>query len=485
VRTPDEFLAGLDDDRVVYYEGRRVDDLVTHPVLSVCAQHASRAFGPAPGGVDESDWVAGGGSGYYRIPQSTDDLLARARVIEGETRSHLAQFNIVKAVGSDAMCALSSLRGELEGARDYDARANIDAFIERVRRDDLATVLAQTDPRGDRSRRPGQQSNPNAHLRVVETRSDGIVVRGAKLHTTSTPFADEVIVLPTRALQPGEEDFAVAFSIAAATPGLIMICRPVRERLHPFDNPVSARAFEIETTTIFDDVFVPWDRLFLNGGTAQAGLLARTFATYHRFTGLSYKPPLADYLLGVASVIARDNGVRGKALVDTKLAEIVNYVSIIRGCRTASAVECVTWPGGEAMPNPVLVNAGKHYFAANFHRVAELAQDIAGGLTVTAPAASDFQNPELRGHLDAVLRGEVLSAPERVAVFNVLRDLTASELGGYNYVASLHGEGSLSAQLLTALGDYDVAACEAEVMEAARAAVAWAGLAESEPAGVL
>jgi aromatic ring hydroxylase len=487
VRTREAFLAGLWDDRIVYYEGERVDDVVTHPVLSVCAQHASRAFGEAPSGVEQSDWIVTDGdrqsSGYYRIPHSTEDLLARARVIEGETRSHLAQFNIVKAVGSDAMCALSALRDELDGAAEYDAASNIDSFIERVRDEDLATVLAQTDPRGDRSLRPGDQSNQNAYLRVVETRPDGIVVRGAKLHTTSTPFADEVIVLPTRALQEGEEEFAVSFAIPVATPGLLAICRPVRERLDRFDNPVSASAFEIETTTIFDDVLVPWDRVFLHGRTGHAGRLARTFATYHRFTGLSYKPPLADYLLGVASLIARDNGLRGRAIVDSKLAEIVNYVSVIRGCRTASAVECVSWPSGEVMPNPVLVNAGKHYFAANFHRIAELAQDIAGGLTVTAPAAADFKNQDLRAHLDVALAGETLSAVERVAVFNVLRDLTASELGGYNYVASLHGEGSLSAQLLTALSDYDVAACEAEVLHAARSAVVAAGLAGESTAG--
>jgi len=475
VRSQDEYLAGLQDGRTVYYQGEPVIDLTAHPVLSTCAGHAAKAFGPAPTGVADTDWTAVGAHGahsaYYRVPRSPEELLARARLIEGETASHLGQFNIVKAVGSDAMCALSALRHELEGQDGFDARANIEAFINRVQSEDLATVMAQTDARGDRSKRPGQQQNPNAYLRVVEERAEGVVVRGAKLHTTSTPYADEVIVFPTRAMRDGEEPFAIAFSIPAATKGIIMICRPVRESLDVFDNPISSRAFEIETTTIFDDVLVPWDRIFLHRQPSKAGLMARTFATYHRFTGLSYKPPLADLLIGVASVLARDNGVRGKAVVDTKLAEIINYVSVIRGCRTASAVDCVYWPDGEAMPAPVMTNAGKYFFAANFHNIAQLAQDIAGGLTVTAPARADFANPALRPHLDNVLRGETLDAAMRVVVFNILRDLTASELGGYNYVASLHGEGSMSAQLLAALGDYDVGVCEEMVLGIAQSAI--------------
>jgi aromatic ring hydroxylase len=489
VRTSDEFLAGIQDDRTVYYHGERVTDLVGHPVLGICARHAALAFGPAPAGVAEADWAVADGAGgvssaYYRIPKSTDDLLARARLIEGETRSHLGQFNIVKAVGSDAIFALSSLRSTLEGQDGFDAPANIESFIDRVRRDDLATVLAQTDARGDRSRRPGQQTNENAYLRIVDRRSDGVVVRGSKLHTTSTPFADELIVLPTRALGPGEENFAIAFAIPLDTPGLIMSCRPVREALDPFDNPVSAHAFEIETTTIFDDVLVPWDRVFLAGKAEVAGLVARTFATFHRFTGLSYKPPIADLMLGVASLIVRDNGLSGKAVVDSKLAEMVNYVSVIRGCRTAAAVECSYWPGGEAMPNAVLVNAGKHYFAANFHYVAQLAQDVTGGLTVTAPAGTDFANPELRPHLDAALRGEEFDAAARVALFNILRDLTASELAGWNYVAALHGEGSLSAQLLTALGDYDLASVQTQALEIMQAGLDAAGLSPTQIASV-
>lgn len=487
MRSSAEYLGGLKDNRVVYYYGERVEDLIGHPVLGVCAAHAARGFGAAPEGVSDADWTANSGgkaiSGYYRIPRSTSDLLARARLIEGETRSHLGQFNIVKAVGSDAMCALSSLRGELGGQKGFDAVANIDSFIDHVQRNDLATVLAQTDPRGDRGRRPAAQKHKSAYLRIVERRADGVVVRGAKLHTTSTPFADELIVLPTRALEDSEEDFAIAFTTPLNAPGLIMICRPVRERLDPFDNPVSSRAFEIETTTVFDNVFVPWERIFLAGNVNAAGQLARTFATFHRFTGLSYKPPLADLLLGVASLIARDNGIRGKAIVDAKLAEIVNYVSVIRGCRTASAVECSIWPGGEAMPNAVLVNAGKHYFAANFHHISKLAQDVAGGLTVTAPAARDFANPELRPHLDDVLRGQTFDAATRVALFNVLRDLTASELGGYNYVASLHGEGSLSAQLLTAIGDYGVSAAEQEALAIATSGMKLAGLDGALPCG--
>lgn len=468
MRTRANYLASLQDGRDIRYKGTAVSALAEHPALGVCVGHAATAFGDAPSGVAQDDWIVNENgrefSGYYAIPRRAEDLLRRARLIEGHTRSQHAQFNIIKAVGSDALCALSALRSDLDTQTGpVRAGAAIDEFTRRCQDDDLATVVAQTDPKGDRALRPGQQRNQSAYLRVVDRTSDGLVVRGAKVHTTSAPVADEIIVLPTRAMVPGEEDYAVSFAIPTNARGLRMICRPVREELDPFDNPVSSRAYETECTTLFDDVLVPWDRVFLDGDVAQAGDLARTFATFHRFTGLSYKPPLAELLLGTVSWIVRDNGLDRKATVRGKLAEMLNYVVLIKAARTASAINGRLLPSGGFMPDPVLTNAGKHFFASNFHRLCQLTHDLAGGLAVTAPSVFDLADPQDGPWLEDVFEGATGDARRRIVAFNIVRDLTASELGGYNYVASLHGEGSMSAQLLASMEDFDMAAVESQM----------------------
>lgn len=459
MRTPEQYLATLTDGRDVRYMGESVTDLAAHPALGVCVSHALSAYASPPEGLGD-EWTVTDGdreySAFYRIPRSAEDLLRRARVIEGLTAQQWAQFNIIKVVGSDALFALATLRDRLAAGTGARAAGDaVDAYVRRCQDDDIATAAALTDPKGDRSLRPGEQAGRMAYLRIVERNDRGIVVRGAKLHTTSAPVVDELVVLPTRAMAPNEQDYAVSFAVPTNAPGLRMICRPVRESLDSFDNPISSRAYETETTTIFDDVFVPWDRVFLAGDTELAGELARTFATFHRFTGLSYKPPLAELLLATTEWIARDHGLDRKPAIRARLAELVNYIALIRAARTASAVDGRLNEGGVFMPDPVQTNAGKHFFASNFHRLAGIVHDIAGALVVTGPSVEDFLDEYDGPWLERVLQGAHDDAVRRVLAFNIVRDLTAGELGGYNYLASIHGEGSMNAQLLSAMEEFD------------------------------
>jgi 4-hydroxybutyryl-CoA dehydratase / vinylacetyl-CoA-Delta-isomerase len=461
MRTGEEFLASLTDGRYVQYKGEQVRDIAAHPALSVCVNHALSAYGPTPRGLSDADWIVqqqgGPCSVFYAVPRVPADLLRRAAAIEALTAQQWGQFNIIKVVGSDVLFALVSLRDRLaaDGTAPGAAEA-VDGLLHRCQISDIATAAAVTDAKGNRSLRPGQQRGGAAYLRIVDRDAKGIVVRGVKLHTTSAPVADELVVLPTRAMAAGEEDFAVSFAVPTNAPGLRMLCRPVREELDPFDNPVSARAFEIETTTIFDNVFVPWERVFLAGACDLAGELARRFATFHRFTGLSYKPPLAELLLAATRWIVADNGLANKSELAHKLAEIINYITVIKSTRTASAVTGRLIDGGVFCPDPVATNAGKFYFASRFHDIAGLCQELAGGLMVTAPSVADLRSADA-AWLSAAFDGACHDSHRRLIAMNILRDLTAGELGGYNYVAALHGEGSLGAQLTAALHEYDFA----------------------------
>ena len=290
---------------------------------------------------------------------------------------------------------------------------------------------------------------------MVERRPDGIVVRGAKAHTTNAVYADEIIVLPTRALGREDADWAVAFAVPAATRGVRMLASPRGfSATSVFDNPLSARYQTVESLTVFEDVFVPMERVFLLGQWQAAGLLAKTFVEFHRFTAISYKPPLLELLVGAAALLADYNGIAGAGHVRDKLVALVMYLETVRGLTHAAAVECQA-KDGIAVPHVIYTNAAKHYFAAHYHEAVRAVQDIAGGLVVTAPVEEDWNAPETRAVMERYLVGAV-GAEERLRAMNLVRDMTASDLGGYLEVLAIHAEGSLEAQKLTILADVDL-----------------------------
>lgn len=463
LRTPQAYLDGLRDGRVVYFRGERVDDVTAHPVLGLGAAHTALDFHLAEDPayrdlvvVDDPDSGAPI-SRYFQIPRTAADLLQRSTLIETVTRAGDTFVPLVKEIGTDALFALMIVTAEL-------ARSGA-PYLQRVRRfhghcrdGDLTMAGAQTDVKGDRSLRPHQQPNPDAYVRVVAERPDGIVVRGAKAHTTNAVFADEIIALPTRAMGPEDRAYAVAFAVPANTPGVRFIASPRGfGATNAFDNPLSAPRKTVESLTIFDDVFVPWERVFLNGEWAAAGLLAKTFVEFHRFTAISYKPPQIELLLGAAALMAEYNGIAGAGHVRDKLAQLVMYLETVRGLTLAAAQQCRVREG-IAVPDVALTNAAKYYFAWHYHEMARAVQDIAGGLVVTGPLAEDWQNPEVRADMERFLGGaRGTGAEERLRAINLVRDLTASDLGGYLEVLAIHAEGSLETQKLTVLMDVDLA----------------------------
>lgn len=469
VRSRAEYLAGLRDQRLVYYGGERVKDVTTHPALSLAAAHGATVFQYAAESPSLFTYEAEDAercSAYFKIPRTAQDLLKRAALIEETTRRCRSTFNIIKAVGTDALNAFHVVAARMDralGARYLD---RVRAYHRHCAAGDLAMALAQTDVKGDRSLRPHEQPNADAFVRIVERRADGIVVRGAKAHTTMAPVVDELIVIPTRAMTQADREYAVAFAVRPDAPGVKMVCRTIGDRERSeFDAPVSRRNVEIESLTLFDNVFVPWDRVFLAGEWEWAGALATTFAQFHRFTGVAYKPPIGDLFVGCAQLVAEWNGVAGASHVREKITRLIQYTETIRACGKAAAVDC-QMVEGIALPDPVFTNIGKHHFASQFHEAVRLLQDLAGGLAITAPSERDYLNPEVKADLDRYLAGaKRVPAEWRLRLFHLIRDLTASDFGGYNLVVTLHGEGSLQTQLLTTYREYDLERPKALVRE--------------------
>jgi aromatic ring hydroxylase len=460
VRSAEEYLSGLRDGREVWYRGERIADVVDHPELGIVSRHAALDFAFA----DEHPelGVTNGCATYYHVPRNGPDLRRRSSLIEAATGYGKTLVLLIKEIGTDAIFALHRV------TRGTPWEDNVLAFHEHCRDGDLALAVAQTDVKGDRAKPPAGQPDPDAYVRVVERRGDGVVVRGAKVHTSYTPQADELIVIPTRALAEGEEDWAIAFALPVATPGVKLFCSDfLHADTDPWTRPVSSSHRMIETLTVFDDVFVPNERIFLDGDTRRAGQLALTFVEYHRFTAVSYKLPLVDCLVGLAAALAEANGIQRASHVRDKLIHLIGYAETVRGLAHLAAERFgVDESTGIAYPDPLTTNLAKWQFARGYAEAVEQVIDIAGGLLVTGPAGADWRSDEVRPYLEKYLAAAVPAA-ERLALMNLASDLLAREYAGYQAVLAIHAEGSLEAEKLMIARAYDASRAVAYARELA------------------
>jgi len=294
-------------------------------------------------------------------------------------------------------------------------------------------------------------------LRVVERRADGIVVRGCKAHNTIAPYADEIIVVPTRFLTEEEADWAVAFAVPADTKGVRLVCRPTAFRpRQKLDAPI-AHYGDVESFTIFDDVFVPWERVFLCGEREFGGPLALLFALYHRHSYTGCKPAGTDVLMGMAALAAEYNGIAGADHVQHKLAEMIGVAELVYAAGIAAAVRGQPMRSGTFIPDVVFANVGRRHAGEHIYREFEIVADIAGGLAATLPLEGDYLSDEngalIRKYL---MRNPAISAEDQYRCFRLISDAICSSMGGVAQIAGLHGGGSPVMESITLLKAYDV-----------------------------
>jgi 4-hydroxybutyryl-CoA dehydratase/vinylacetyl-CoA-Delta-isomerase len=268
-----------------------------------------------------------------------------------------------------------------------------------------------------------------------------------------------------------DKDYAVAFAIPVDTKGLKQVGRPFKSHISPLEFP-NSRPIRVHTDSliIFDDVLVPWERVFMCGEWKSAAALVYNFALLHRRTGCAYRIPMSEQFLGVAQAIAEYNGVAKAPQVREKITELVIYLEVLRSLSRAACLDYVTH-SGIAVPNPVSTNIAKFHFANEYHKVVKIVQDLAGGLLVTAPTYKDFQVPEIQGDIQKYLEAKAgIPTETRLRMFDLIRRLTGAD----RETIALHGEGSLQAQRMTILAEArrTIAECremveeQAEVIEA-------------------
>lgn len=465
IRTAEAYLSGLRDGREVYYRGQKIEDILTHPILSVAANHNAAIFRLAQDPAIKKELVAESAllkepvCRFYLPPKSKEELLERSRLIDLTTKRSLAIFNICKVIGSDALFALSSVTKALDSQKGTEFFGRVEKFHQRVLKEDLTTATAQTDVKGDRGKRPSAQKDPDLYVRVKERKSDGIVVSGAKAHITQAPLADEVFVIPSRSLNAQDLDYALAFAVKPSTKGLKMICRPLLER-EPLKDPMEGpRVYGhalVEALIVFEDVFIPNERVFLLDEPEAASRLALQFALWHRFSAVSYRSSMADAIVAMAVEIARANGTLDKSHIRRNIVNLIQFAEIQRMAAKLAAYEGVLDRAtGIVCPNPLDVNVGKLYSNARYLDAIQSLIDCAGGLAATAPSVEDFKNPALKPLVLKYLQGNPEVSPERrFRVFLLIRELV-SLMGGPESVTMVHAEGSVEASVIELMRTYD------------------------------
>ena len=247
---------------------------------------------------------------FTHIHRSTEDLKNKVKMqrLLGQQTASCFQ----RCVGMDAFNSVYSTTYEVDQKYGTHYHENFKKFMLHVQGEDLTVDGAMTDPKGDRSKAPHAQEDPDLFLRVVERREDGIVVRGAKVHQTGILNSHEVIVMPTISMGPDDKDYAVSFAVPVDSKGIYMIIGrqscDTRKREGSKMDVGNAEFGGVEALTIFDDVFVPNERIFLNGETEFAGMLVERFAGYHRQSYGGCKVGVGDVLIGAAALAADYNG---------------------------------------------------------------------------------------------------------------------------------------------------------------------------------
>ena len=353
----------------------------------------------------------------------------------------------------DGMNALAQSCARLDderGATEY--RARFAAYLEHVQDNDLALGIAMTDAKGDRSLRPHEQPNPDTYVRIVERNAKGIVISGTKAIVTAAPYVHELLVMPCRNMTAEDADFAVCCAVPLDAPGITIVARPAGrpgDTLEHGAAPFSRKYGQSTGVVLFDQVLVPWERVFLAGEWQHSGRLTYDYATHHRQTCIAARAGFGDLLIGAGALMCEANGLDPDrhASLREPLVELIKIVEGFYACGVAASVYGARDPAsGTFMPEPVFANIGKLLMATQIYEMHRLAHEVSGGLIVALPGPDEDHNPATAARLADVLRANpAVPYDKRIEVARLLEDLTISHQGGWYSVISLHGGGSPAA----------------------------------------
>jgi 4-hydroxybutyryl-CoA dehydratase/vinylacetyl-CoA-Delta-isomerase len=387
---------------------------------------------------------------FAHLHQSTTDLMNKVKMQRLLGQKTAACFQ--RCVGMDAANAVYSTTYDTDKKHNTDYHERFKKYWTFIQENDYVVDGAMTDPKGNRGLSPSQQADKDLYLRVVERRADGVVVCGAKAHQTGIVNSHEVLVMPTISMREGDEDYAISFAVPTDAEGIYMIygrqsC-DTRKLEEGADIDLGNRRYGgHEALVVFDHVFVPNDRIFLNGETDCAGMLVERFAGYHRQSYGGCKVGVGDVLIGATALAAEYNGAQKASHVKDKLIEMTHLNETLYSCGIACSAEGFPTEAGNYQMDMLLANICKQNVTRFPYEIARLAQDVAGGIMVTMPSEADYRHPELKKVIDKYLAGvDGVPTESRMRVMRLIENLTLGTAAVGYLTESMHGAGSPQAQ---------------------------------------
>ncbi|MBU2536370.1 MAG: 4-hydroxyphenylacetate 3-hydroxylase N-terminal domain-containing protein [Chloroflexota bacterium] len=466
--TPEQFEESLKKQKPrVFMNGKRVADVLenrnTRTVVE--ANKASYAWALDPRYKDimtcYSPLVDEIVNRYTHVSASVDDLIKKAEA--GTFTAEMLGTCIYRCVGYDAFHALASTTWEMDRDLGTEYHPRFLEYLKTVQRQDLSAAGALTEPRGARSKKTLDWSDPYLSLKVVDKNKDGIVVRGAKINISGAYASHELVVLPQGAHAEGEEDYAIAFATPVDAKGITFVCqytpysaeREQADDLEELGNPLYGQR---ETSmVVFDNVFVPWERVFHCGEYPYSGKLVARFARTHRMTcGGTCKVGFMNQIIGASRLIQEYKGLEKAAHINEQLAEMVVLRETSRACGLEAARRGAEEPPGSGvfLPDELMGNVAKLNVCNAFWRVMALAGDIGGGLIVTLPSLKELKNPEVKNYVEEFYSfGSDEPTENIMKVTKLLQNWTA----GLHGVGTWHGAGPVQTQkiMLQRVINYD------------------------------
>jgi 4-hydroxybutyryl-CoA dehydratase/vinylacetyl-CoA-Delta-isomerase len=447
----------------IFYKGKRIEDVTKHPATAPHVRAAAMTYALASKekyrhlATATSHLTGNTISRFTHVHQGIEDLIKKIKLLRVLGQKTATCFQ--RCVGFDGINAVYSVAYEVDQKLGTDYLERFKNWLIRIQDENSMVVGAMTDPKGDRSKGPADQLDPDQYVHVVERRDDGVVIRGAKLHMTGAVNSHEILVMPTTALNEASKDYAIVCAIPIDDPGVTMIfgrqASDDRRDMSEWIDSGKPRFGAVggEAVIAFDDVFVPHERIFLDGETEFTGTIVYRFAAHHRANYGACKTGIMDVLTGAVSYLAQIQGTGKGSHVRDKITEMIHLSETLYSSSIACSAEGEPTPSGAYMVDTMLANVCKQNVTRFHFEVARLAIDLAGGFIATLPSEYDLHSDEV-GHLVKKYFSGVAEIPvkDRIKIGRLIEAMT----GGTVMIESMHGAGSPQAQRIMIFREGDI-----------------------------
>jgi len=453
IRTGEEYIQSLRGRKMkVYLFGEIVEEPVDHPLIRPSINAVAETYDIA---IREEELATAQSSitgqrvnRFLHIAENVQDV-----VLQNKMQRKLGQNTgtcFQRCVGMDALNSLHSTTFEMDEKHGTNYHKRLLDFIKMLQIENFVIGGAMTDPKGDRSKGPAEQVDPDMFVHVVKKDDKGIYITGAKAHQTGCINSHWIIIMPTMRLTENDKEYAIVGAIPADAEGITYIYgRQSCDTRSMEEGDIDAGNSQYsgqEAMIVLENVFIPWDKVFMNGEYEFAAMLVERFTCYHRRSYVC-KTGLGDVLIGAAATIADYNGIPNVSHIKDKLIEMTHLNESIFAAGIASSYQSHKMKSGVWMYEEMLANVCKHNVTRFPYEIARLAQDIAGGLMVTMPSEKDFKNPETGPMLRKYLAGRKgVDVENRMRILRLIENMTMGRNAVGYLTESMHGAGSPQAQ---------------------------------------